>query len=136
MESISSVPSTERVARYIIEKSKFRPKDGSVRHSAFFPNKNMTTSVFRIDEMQDGEIAELGKGQVAIPQKKPLYGWGHLLVSDVVATKLQNVLVSLDVVPDTASHARHANIVGWPVDKAQYKLIAAKLAEAALFTPA
>ena len=112
----------ENVARFILEKSYFRPSNKTVRHNAFMPHRGSgTTSIFRIINLADIEIYEIGRRFVANPRGKPLLGRADIGVSQIIKQKLS-------VEPDTTPHPRHANICGWTEDSSKNKMIAIELA--------
>lgn len=117
------VKPSESLARFIIEESKIRKSDNSVKLGAFLPAPtDLTTSVFRIDALPKDQVAEIGRQHVASARDKPLYGWGQLMTKDVTGA-------GLDVAVDTKPHPLHANIIGWSSDRSAQKLQAMKLAE-------
>jgi hypothetical protein len=87
------------------------------------PNRNGELSVFRIQELPEEQIWEIGRRYVSEPQGKTLYGRGDVFASIVIEN---NLTINLDDNPP-----RHANVVGWPADKSKLKLIALELANQA-----
>jgi hypothetical protein len=86
------------------------------------PPPDLRLSVFRIDGLQLEEIWEIGQREVidAMCQPKRLHGIADVKVSTVQKNDLE---VEPDNIPP-----RHANIIGWPEEKAQRMLIAQELA--------
>lgn len=115
------VSPSESVSRFITQRSYYRPSDRTVRHNAFMPNRNGETSVYRIIDLDDQEIFEIGSRLVAYVMKKPLIGRADIVVSKILDRELR-------VDPDPRPHPRHANIVNWPEDESKHKLIALELA--------
>lgn len=115
---------SELTARFIFQKTYFRASDHSVRHNAYIPNRNGETSIYRIDNLSDQEITEIGIKYVGEVIGKPLLGRSELLVSEVLDQ-------SLKVISTPEPHKRHANIVDWPDDKAECKMLALELASKA-----
>lgn len=88
------------------------------------PNRQLELSVFRIDDLGQEAIQEIGVDVVRRrPDANRLHGWAEL---DEAAVQL----VSLTVVHDDTP-PRHANIIGWPDDRAKRKLVQRKLADRA-----
>jgi hypothetical protein len=85
------------------------------------PAPDGQTSVFRISDLTDSEIWDIGARFVAQKRDKPLLGRADIIASDVLNNSLE-----LKAAPDP--HPRHTNITGWPEDKSKQKLIAMKLA--------
>lgn len=85
--------------------------------------RGLTTSVFRIAGLTDGEIWKIGAG-VAELRQKTLHAR-----ADVAVARVHETGLSLN--PDDTP-PRHANIVGWPADKAEQLSIAQQLAAAAV----
>jgi hypothetical protein len=115
------VSPSESVARFITQKSYYRPSNRTVRHNAFMPNRDGETSVYRIIDLDDKEIFEIGHRFVADEMKKPLMGRADIMVSKILERDLR-------VEPDPKPHPRHANIVDWPEDESKHKLIALEIA--------
>jgi hypothetical protein len=85
------------------------------------PAPNGETSVFRISNLSDNEIWEIGTSEVAQKRGLPLLGRADISAFHVFDKNLK-------VIPDNKP-PRHANIVGWPEEKSEQKLIAMELAE-------
>ena len=94
------------------------------RYTAFLPSPSRKTSVFRITKLSEKEVWEIGRKNVAEIRCKTLYGRADSLAEVVLKQKL-------NVEPSTQLHPRHANIVGWPQDKAKQIIIATEFAEEA-----
>lgn len=94
--------------------------DRSVRYNAFMPTSNGDVSVFCILGLVESKIWEMGDIQVARRRGKPLLGRADILVLNVINSNLQ-------IDPDNKP-PRHANIIGWPEEKSEQKLIALKMA--------
>lgn len=129
MSYATQIADPEPLARFVVEENKFRTSDNSVKHNAFLPAPDLATSVFRIENLTEDQVSELGCEHVAKPRLKTLYGWGRFLARDVRESEL-------DVVEETEPHPLHANIVGWSEEKSKQKLQAQELAARAVFVPA
>ncbi len=119
-----SIQSSEPLARFITDKSYFRPSNKTVRHNAFMPNRDGETSVYRIIGLVDPEIFEIGRRFVADKRNKPLLGRADIEVLKILDR-------DLTVISDPVPHPRHANIVDWPEERERYRLIAVELADEA-----
>jgi len=117
---LGPVKPEESLSRYILDTAYIRSSDKTVRHSAFMPSANGETSVFRISGLADFEIWGIGCLEVAQKRGKPLLGRADILALDVIENNLQ-------IDPDN-NPPRHANIVGWPEERSEQKLIALRLA--------
>ncbi len=123
---VEPVIPSEVLSRFIMQTNWCRPSDNHVRYAAFMPNpKNGETSVFRISGISDREIWEIGHREVELRRDKPVLGRADV-GSSFVVTK------GLNVVPSEPP-VRHANIVGWPEEKSEQRLIALELAAEAIF---
>ena len=120
-----TVSPSEPTARFITQKSHFRPGDKTVRHNAYMPNRNGETSIYRTTGLTDPEIYEIGQEYVGDILGRSIKGHAEIVVSEIIKRKLA---VKADPLP----HPRHANIVNWPMDKAEQKIIAIELAGNAL----
>ena len=114
---------SEVVSRFALESSKFRST--GMHYRAFLPNPaDMATSVFLVHDLSEDEIWMLGDSQVGSAVGRRVLARGDLAVVQVKQAQLQVVL-------DDAPHPRHANIVGWPAEKAEQMHRAQALAAAA-----
>jgi len=95
----------ETVTRYIFSERHYAKTTGRVKYPAFMP-KGGKTSVFRIASLATQQIWNIG---------------------DYVA----KFNVGLGIESDTKEHRLHANIVGWPSQRAKIRLFATKLADKA-----
>lgn len=86
------------------------------------------TSVFRVDGLSSEEVWDIGIDFVARNRRQALKGRADLDVAHVL-------VVNLKVEPDTTPHPRHANIVDWPAEKHEQKMMATKLASVAATSP-
>lgn len=111
----------ENLTRYILRKDHFSTQQKRVKYVVFMPAPNGETSVFRISHLSGDEIWEIGNCKVAQKRELPLLGRADILASCVLN-------MNLNLIPDN-NPPRHANIVGWPSEKSEQKLIAMELAE-------
>jgi len=126
---------SERLARYVfssshIKRTKVRPK-----YAAFLPQYNeksseLETSVFRISGITQSKIWEIGDYVASERNKKAsntltLKGYARFLYKN-----LEKYSLKLKI--ETSSHPLHANIVGWPEEPEERKLIAILLANTAI----
>lgn len=124
MELPNKVSPSEHLARYLTQGDHFNSKRNSVKHSAFMPPAdNLRLSVFRIDGLRRDEVWEIGQTKVVDVMPSPmkhLYGMADIMASLVERNRLR-------VDPDN-NPSRHADVVDWPQDKSERKLIALGLA--------
>ena len=118
IDANSLIPS-DTIARYIFNKTHFAASTGRVKYSAFLPPDG-ETSVYRITSLTEGEICDMGQRYVAEVSGRTLRARGDLFVSDVFS-------VGPNVALETSTHHLHANVIGWPPQKAQRMLVAKKL---------
>ena len=111
--------SSEILARFVFHHSHIRSSDNSVKPAAFLPKDGMT-SVFRISNLADQEVWEIGEHEVVPKRGRPLLGRADLSVFTVINNGLQ--------VRPQEPPLRHANIVGWPDEKSKQMLVAIELA--------
>ena len=143
---MSDVERTELITRYIMDPSWIR-NDGSLRWTAFkprrekegrfialinqllrwfnlrtFPTRDLwTTSIYRISDLCNVVIWDIGINHVAIPSKKKLLGRGDLIASNVYDEHLR-----FD--PNDRPYKGHADIIDWPKERKDRDAIAAALA--------
>ena len=116
------VSDSERITRYIVEKSKFSASIGRVKTSAFVPPANRRLSVYRTDNLQEPEKWRLGDEYVA-----PALGKAILARADLLAGEFTKR--NLTVHPEPNPHERHCNVINWP--ESEWLKIATDLANAA-----
>lgn len=121
--NLEQVSPDENLSRYILQKNHFSILHQRVKYAVFLPAPNGETSVFRISNLSDNEIWEIGDNEVAQKRGGPLLGRADISAFHVLDKNLK-------VIPDN-NPPRHANIVGWPEEKSEQKLIAIELAERA-----
>ncbi|MFQ5683326.1 MAG: hypothetical protein ACE5HC_08655 [Candidatus Binatia bacterium] len=114
------------ITRFLQHTNLFSRNKSRVKPGAFLPRPNSTvagqleTSVFLISNLSEHKIWKIGERHVARKQKT-IYGRADLPASAVLKAKLE---LEIDDIP-----LRHANIIGWPPDKASRKDLAVDLAQ-------
>lgn len=87
-----------------------------VKSKLFEPNRALELSVFQIDDLDRTEIQEIGIDVVtAIPNAQRLHGWGEISETAAIDAGLR---VDYDDNPP-----RHANVLDWPDEASERKLI-------------
>ena len=86
---------------------------------------NGQTSVFRIYDLSDKEVWDIGDREVASRIGKSVLGRADIGASNVMEKGLRAF--------PSEPPVRHANIVGWPEEKSEQRLISLELAAEALF---
>ena len=124
-----SVADSEQIARFILSKNHLRASNRTVKYGAYLPAPNGETSVYRISDIAEREVWDIGHKYVAAPSKRTLRGRGDTTAVFITKTGLK-------IVPETTPHPLHANIVNWPSEKDEQKMLAVEIAsEAILVTP-
>ena len=95
-----------------------------MKYGAYLPAPNGETSVYRISNIPEKEIWDIGREYVAEPSKRTLYARGDTTAALITKT-------GLEIVPETTSHPLHANIVNWPTEKHEQKMVAVEIANEA-----
>lgn len=116
------VRSDEILSRFLFDRSEIR-ENGALHWKALMPNPEGETSVFRISGCSEGEILVMGFGVAAL-RNKVLIGRGDITAQSVLSSSLQ-------VRADSDPGSKHADILGWPIEKDAKKAIAMALAEVA-----
>jgi hypothetical protein len=119
--NLEQVSPGENLTRYILHTNHFSILHKRVKYATFMPTPNGETSVFRISKLSESEIWGIGDREVAQKRSKPLLGRADISAFHVFSNKLE-------IAPDN-NPPRHANIIGWPREKSEQKLIAMELAE-------
>ncbi len=122
-KSFDVIGAEENISRFILESSKYRKSDHTVKSRAFLPNKNGETSVYRISNLTEVAVWGIGDEYVSKnhPDKKPILGRGDLLASTIFK-------LGLALYPEKTVHELHANIVDWPSEKDEKMDLAIELA--------
>ncbi len=115
----------EKLTRYIFSRSHYRTSDHTVKYSAYLPAPNGETSVFRTSSISGEEIWKIGLEFVAKPHSRSLYARGDTVASVIMKT-------DLEIVPEPTPHPLHANIVKWPTERDQQKMLALEIANESL----
>ncbi len=114
------VSEQEKLSRFIFSRSHFSPTKGEVKFGAFIPPKgSKDLSVYRISTLDDEAIWEIGLTEVQRAQ-------GLKARADLLAKVVFDI--GLEVVPETSTHALHANITPWSDDEVERKSLATELA--------
>ncbi|MBX3475942.1 MAG: hypothetical protein KF754_16350 [Planctomycetes bacterium] len=121
------VADSEPLARFIRQKSQYKPSTMQARGDLFMPPRGATElSVSRVGTLSVPAIEELGR-HVVQQAGNTLKGWCML------ETKRVRSIRKFGVVSDEpdGKHFYHAHITGFPVDKSELMEAADDLAEAA-----
>ena len=95
-----------------------------MKYGAYLPAPNGETSVYRISNIPEKEIWDIGREYVAEPSKRTLYARGDTTAALITKT-------GLEIVPETTPHPLHANIVNRPLQKDEQKMLAVEMANQA-----
>lgn len=120
-ENIPPVADNELLARYIVYSDEKRA-DGTVKHKLFLPYKLIELSVNRHREATSEETWQAGY-DVAAERHRTLYGLANIRASNC---RFDNLDVVSD--PQLPKNPNHANITGYPAEKADQMAIAQMLA--------
>jgi hypothetical protein len=122
-----TVSNNEVLARYLVYGRWIRA-DLTPKPEAFIPHPYPDLSVTRHVGLTEPAIWNIGRW-IAQRRSLLLSGRADILAGDVVA---QDLLVVADPQPDNGNHA---NVTGWPPEKAAQKMKALELAKVARFFP-
>ena len=115
----NAVDPHEVTSRFLID-GQVRAENKEVKYPAFIPPKSLKLSIFRISTLIEQEIWDLAVEKVE-PSRGLVIGRGELTVFAIAEEKLQ-------VAPDEDPNSRHADVVGWPIDRDARATIAKALA--------
>ncbi len=124
-KSVPPVDHKEVLARFVTQRSQFRPSDGTVKQNLFIPPPNLKLSVTRHRDATEAEIWQVGREvarEMSRERVRTLYGRCDIRCGDCESEKLRVEPEPLDNNPN------HADILGWPEQKQDQKAIAIKLA--------
>jgi hypothetical protein len=124
-----AVGSSEVLARFILHDSYIR-ENGTIRPNAFIPYPYPDLSITRHIGLSDRLIWEIGD-RIAQQCSKNLHGRGDVPAHVFLERKLT-------VVPDDPpdpTNPNHANVRGWPGDKAGQKMLAQEISAKATYAP-
>ena len=116
-----TIDSNERLSRFVLSRSEFRPSDQTVKAKAFVPPKNKRLSVYRTSTLTEDEVWSIGNEFVAQPRGRTLYGRADLLAPDDYDLQRR-------VEPETSTHPLHADIIPWPDGRDNILFLATQLA--------
>jgi len=122
-ELTGSIRDEEPIARFLCNRSLFSRTARRLKQAAFLP-RDGATSVFRIDGLSNRKVWDLGRERVSGPSNRTLHGHATL---QVVQVRLCRLSLHADNEPP-----RHAEIRGWPSERAAQRFQAQQLADAAV----
>jgi hypothetical protein len=122
--SVPEVTQDELLARFIYQSSHIRPSNGTVKPNAFLPPANLLCSVTRHLEASEAELWSVGQ-HLAQQREATLHARADFQTEVCVRQGLRVLKAPVQGNPN------HANMSGWPADKAAQKIIAQELAAAA-----
>lgn len=111
--------------KFILEQRHYRTSDNTAKHTAFMPDKNGETSVFKINDISEATIWDIGDSEVAV-NRKPVQARAD--INQKLITE-----AGLIAKPDQSTHHLHHVIVGWPDDRLERQEKARQLASNAQF---
>lgn len=124
-----TVSQNEPIDRFLFD-GDVRSGDSTVRGRAFMPQKSGSSagkcSVIRTHGCLESELWDVYRRFVRTGRAQEAIGSGRILASVVYE-------LGLGFNPDGVPHPRHANIVGWPPDKEDWKALADEIALGAVF---
>jgi hypothetical protein len=124
------VPDAELLARFVTFRSRVR-SDGTVKHDAWMPPKDLELSVTRHASLGEGEIWSRGHDVVAEVGGE-LFGRADITAGSVRSPESPDIDVVESPIP---RNPEHAHVVGWPPqsEKPRQMIIAKRLAAASIF---
>lgn len=115
----TDVNAGERISRFARHSSQYSVVAKRVRHSAFMPPRSFRLSVFRTSDMENQEIWALADDVVS--SNPPIKARADVASDHVLG-------VGLQIESEPGPHPRHADIIGWPEEKAEQMDAAKELA--------
>lgn len=88
------------------------------------PKASGKMSVYRIMNLGENKIFDLGHRNVSLDPDDPLIGRADILAGSIFEQDLK-------IEPDGIPHPRHANVINWPTEISRQRRIAEKLANKA-----
>jgi len=107
----SEVSAEEPITRFARHSSQYSQVADRVYHSLFLPPNSLRLSVFRISDRSKAEVWHVGDTVVGRDRFTPLAR------ADLLASDIRNANLGIEAEP--TPHPRHADIVGWPAEKAE-----------------
>jgi len=136
-EEVSHVPQHEVLLRFLFSGCGHLRSDGTPRPEAFLPNKDLQLSVTRASSLAAGEEWQIG---ITSRDKMNENREGKGL-DPVVLTARSSVLCSTFVDQDLSViekpldyNVHHADVEGWPIEKAAQKVKAMQVASKVIDT--
>jgi hypothetical protein len=122
-QQVPPVDDSELLARYVMQSGHFR-QDRTLKQDLFVPHPHQEVSVTRHRDATLSELWAVGEN-VAKKRGKTLYGRADIRAIDCKVDTLKVIEKPL------AENPNHADVEGFPLEKADQKAIALKLAAAA-----
>jgi len=117
---VESVVCSEELSRFVFSSKHIKKQEGVVKAAAFLPNSKGKTSIFRKSRMLPEEYENK---KIVIAEKR------ELKLKAVALINASTVLnANLQIEPEESEHKWHADIISWPIDKDEQKLMAQVLA--------
>jgi hypothetical protein len=115
-----TVDDNETIARFIFSSGHFAKETKRIKYGAYLPAKNGEASVYRVTNLHWDDIWKIGKKYVETDQRK--------IRACAETTANEITRHSLNILPETKRHYRHANIIAWPQEKHEIKMLAIEIA--------
>ncbi len=87
-ETKNIIEQSERICRYLFQRSHFVPTKRRVKYGAFLPDSNGQTSVFIISGLTEGQIWDIGQNVVARLSQRSLKARADLFASHAMNENL------------------------------------------------
>jgi hypothetical protein len=117
----TSIDISEIISRFLFNKKEYAATLNRVKYNAFLPASSGETSVYRVSTLSEEDRLSIGR-TVSAQRRKILHGRAEVSMFTISE-------VGLTVVPDPRPHPLHANIINWPSEKSEQKLMAIKVAD-------
>ncbi len=129
---VPAVDASELLARFILSSAHIRASDQTIKPDAFIPHPHLELSVTRHRDASEAELWEAGRAVVAAQrQPRTLHGRGDVAAFAFIPQQLAVRAAPVRDHPALPDNPNHANVIGWPPDKALQRLKALKIAEQA-----
>lgn len=126
---VDQVALDELLARFVMFRDWVR-SDQTIKQDAFFPPKDLHLSVTRHLQLSEQELWSVG--ELAVEARSSIRSKSLVGRADVIARIVSQHGLRTEAAPEP-SNPNHADVIGWPTEKAAQKMIATELAREANF---
>lgn len=124
---VPDVEEDELLARFIFSSRHIRGNSDEIKLEAFMPPPHAELSVTRHRDATEDEVWAAGRA-IAHLRQRTLHGRGDVIANAFIKQDLSIQAAPLRDHASLPDNPNHANVTGWPDDKARQRLLAIEIA--------